>query len=176
MRLQASPGAGARRSTVCAMRGKRDLTLGRAGLLAGASLALAGCGASHTVTKNDVIARGNVICATAASAVRSVPPPSGGSASALAHYFKRVTPIVDTEVRQLRALPRPPQDRTLLSRYLDAIASSAAEYHALAGAAQRGDRGALASASAALRSNPAASLAARYGIADCAASPGTAAS
>ncbi len=141
----------------------------------GAALALAACG-SHTITKMDVIARGNQICETAASSVRSVTPPSGGSLSGLAQYYKRVTPIVQTEVKQLRALPRPPQDRALLNRYLDAISSSATEYKALAAAAQDGDRAALASASAALRSNPAASLAVRYGIAQCGASPGTAAS
>jgi hypothetical protein len=161
---------------VCQMRWIADLSSSRACPAAVAGLALAGCGASHAASRKDVIARGDAICATAASAVRSVPPPSGQSSASLARYYRRVTPIVETEVRELRGLPRPAQDRVLMSRYVRAIASSAAQYQVLAAAAQRGDRGALARASAALRSNPAASLAARYGIADCAASPGTAAS
>ncbi|MGB0093362.1 MAG: hypothetical protein WBP81_12640 [Solirubrobacteraceae bacterium] len=136
---------------------------------------LAACG-SHTVTKKDVIAQGNQICETAASSVRSVPPPNGTSLTALAHYYRRVTPIVQTEVRQLRGLPRPAQDRALLNRYLEAIASSATEFQALAAAAQDGDRGKLASASAQLRSNPAASLATSYGITECGGSSGTAVS
>lgn len=153
----------------------RSVKLGLVSLLAGMAAVLAACG-SHTITKSDVIARGNQICETAASSVRSVTPPSGESLSQLAQYYQRVTPIVQTEAQQLRALPRPSQDRALLNRYLAAIASSATEYRALAAAAQDGDRGALASASAALRSNPAAGLAVRYGIAQCGASPGTAAS
>jgi len=152
----------------------RALNLRLAPLLA-AALALSACGGT-AITKKDVIARGNQICETAASAVRSINPPNGESVAALAQYYKRVTPIVATEVRQLRALPRPSQDRGLLNRYLAAIASSAAEYEALAAAAQHGDRGALASAGAALRSNPAAGLASRYGIAGCGESSGTAAS
>jgi hypothetical protein len=96
--------------------------------------------------------------------------------SELARYYKRVTPIVQAEVKQLRALPRPSQDRALLNQYLDAIGSSASEYEALVTAARSGDRAALESTSAALRSNPAASLAARYGITECGGSLGTAAS
>jgi hypothetical protein len=149
---------------------RRSLRL--APLSAVVTAALAACG-SNAVTKKDVIARGNQICETAASSVRAVPPPGGQSLAELARYYKQVTPIVQTEVKQLRALPRPAQDRALLTRYLDAIASSAIEYNALAAAAQAGDRGALASASAALRSNPAASLATRYGITECGQSPGT---
>jgi hypothetical protein len=96
--------------------------------------------------------------------------------SELARYYNQVTPIVATEVNQLRALPRPAQDRALLNQYLEAIGSAAAAYQALAAAAHDGDSAALASAGAALRSNPAASLATRYGITGCGQSPGTAAS
>ena len=147
------------------------------GLLLAALLAvaLAACG-DHTVTKQDVIAQGNQICETAAGSVRSVSAPSGQQPSQLARYYEQVTRIVLREVSQLRALPRPSQDRALLNRYLDAIAGSASEYNALATAARAGDRAALASTSAALRSNPAASLATRYGITQCGGSLGTAAS
>ena len=144
-------------------------------LLAAASIVLAGCG-GHAATKNDVIARGNQICETAASSVRAVPPPNGQSISELARYYKQLAPIVRTEAKQLQALPRPLQDRALLGRYLDAVATSANQYEVLATAAQNGDRAALATAGAALRSNPAASLAESYGITRCGGSLGTAAS
>jgi hypothetical protein len=139
------------------------------------AVAVSACG-GHTVTKKDVIARGNQICQTAASSVRAVPPPTGQSLPELAQYYKQVTPVVQAEVKQLRELPRPSQDRALLNQYLDAIGSSASEYDALVSAAQNGDRAAVDSASAALRSNPAASLATRYGITECGGSLGTAAS
>ena len=140
-----------------------------------AAVALAGCG-GHTITKADVIARGNQICETAASSVRALAPLSGQSLSELARYYKQVTPIVQAEVNQLRALPRPSQDRSLLNRYLQAIASSATDYEALAAAARNGDRATLAIAGATLRSNLGASLATRYGITRCGGSLGTAAS
>jgi hypothetical protein len=139
------------------------------------AVALAACG-GHTVTKQDVIARGNQICETAASSVRSVSAPSGQQPSQLARYYEQVARIVQSEVKQLRALPRPSQDRSLLNRYLDAIGSSAGEYGALATAARESDRAALASASAELRSNSAARLATSYGITQCGGSLGTAAS
>jgi hypothetical protein len=141
------------------------------GLVAG----LFGCG-GHVVTKKDVIARADQICESAASSVRAIAPPAGGSMSALAGYYGEVTPIIEREVRALRALPHPSQDRRVLKSYLDAIASSAGEYAALVRAAQAGDVGAFAAASAALRSNPAAGLAARYGMTECGGSLGTGAS
>jgi hypothetical protein len=155
------------------MRDRPRSSLAVAPVLAG--VALAACG-GHTITKADVIARGNQICETAASSVRALPPPGGQSLSDLARYYKQVTPIVRAEVNQLRALPRPAQDRTLLNRYLDAIASSASDYETLAAAARDGDRAELATAAAALRSNPAAGLATSYGITRCGGSLGTAAS
>jgi hypothetical protein len=162
------------RISVSTMKRTHALTV-RLGSVLMAGLALSACG-GRAATKKDVIARGNQICETAASAVREVAPPTGGSLTALARYYQRVTPIVATEARQLRDLPRPAQDRAVLNRYLAAIASSAIEYEALATAAQKGDRGALSSASAALRANPAGGLAVRYGIAGCGESSGTAAS
>lgn len=144
-------------------------------LLVAAAGALAGCG-GHTITKDDVIAQGNQICETAASSVRALSPPTGQSLGQLARYYRQVTPIVDAEVKKLRALPRPAQDRALLAQYLDAVGRSASQYATLAAAARTGDRAALVSAAAVLRSNPAASLANRYGITRCGGSLGTAAS
>jgi hypothetical protein len=153
----------------------RPLSCARVLSALGVTVAVSACG-GHTITKNDVIARGNQICQTAASSVRAVSPPGGGAASDLTRYYAQITPVVEAEVKQLRALPRPSQDRALLDQYLAAIAGSAAEYQALVTAARSGDRASLQSASAALRANPAASLATRYGITECGGSLGTAAS
>lgn len=152
------------------------MNLARVPALVGTTVALAACGGGHATTKQDVIAQANQICATAAGSLRSLTPPSGRSLAGLARYYRRVTPIVESEVKQLRALPRPPQDVALLNRFVAAIERSAADYHALARATRDGDRAAFARASAALRSNPAASLATRYGITECGGSLGTSAS
>jgi len=142
---------------------------------AACALGLAGCG-SHAATKQDVIARGNQICDTAAAAVRAVPPPAGTSTQALARYYEQVLPIVDKEASQLQALPRPAQNRSTLKAYVDAIAASVTAYHKVVAAAQQGDSGTVASESAKLRASPAAGLAQLYGMTDCARSPGTSAS
>jgi hypothetical protein len=137
-----------------------------------------GCGSSGE-SKSDFVARANSICETAVRDVRDVTlaSASGGGTSlpALSRYLHTVTPVVEGEVRQLRALPRPTADRALLDRYLSALASSAAQYRVLDDAAQHRDRAALAAAIGALRASLAAQLAARYGLAECAGSAGTAA-
>jgi hypothetical protein len=139
---------------------------------------LGGCGSSGE-SKSDFVARANAICETAVRDVRDVTLPSasggGTSPSALSRYLHTVTPVVEGEVKQLRALPRPAADRALLDRYLNALASSAAQYRVLDEAARHRDRAALAGAVGALRASPAAQLAARYGLAECAGSAGTAA-
>jgi hypothetical protein len=144
-------------------------------LLIAAAVSLAGCG-GHTITKDDVIAQGDQICETAASSVRALSPPAGQSLGELARYYRQVTPIVEAEVTKLRALPRPARDRALLLEYLSAVGRSAGEYEALVHATRTGDRAALVAAAAALRGNPAPSLANRYGMTRCGGSVGTAAS
>lgn len=137
---------------------------------------LSACGSSGE-SKPDFVARANAICENALRDVRDIAPPAvGGGATSLpslAPYLHSVTPIVETEVKQLRALPRPSADRAVLGSYMAAIGKSAADYRALDHAARIGDRGAFASALAELRASPAASLAARYGLAECAGSAGT---
>jgi hypothetical protein len=134
---------------------------------------VAACG-GHTATKSDVIARGNEICESASSAIRSVPPPTGHSLAQLGQYYEQVTPIVEHEARQLRALPTPAQSQALLRQYQAAVGEAATAYGDLATAARKGDAAGVASASATLRSSPAASLAVRYGLARCGGSLGTA--
>jgi hypothetical protein len=139
------------------------------------ALVVAACG-GHTTSKQDVIARGNAICAGALRDLRATPPPAGGETSlpGLAAYLRAVMPILQREASNLQALPRPAANRALLDQYVSAVASSGATYRALAAAAQRGDQDAVNQALAQLDGNAAASLAARYGLNQCAGAVGTA--
>jgi hypothetical protein len=134
---------------------------------------LAGCGSSYT--NGDFVARANAICASAVRQTRSIAAPSAARAvghqmSALADYLAQVVPVLQSEASQLRALRRPTEDasaRATLARYLEALAQAAGDYRALAAAAKRGDAQGVASAEAALRASPVASLAASYGLHSC---------
>jgi hypothetical protein len=140
-----------------------------------AALVVTACG-GHTANKQDIIARGNAICAGTLRDLRATPPPAGGETSlpGLAAYLRAVMPILQREVSSLKALPRPTADRALLDRYVSAVAQSGATYRALAAAARRGDQDAVNQALAQLEANPASSLAARYGLSQCAGAAGTA--
>jgi len=140
-------------------------------------ITVAACGGQQA-TKQDVIARGNAICASALQNIRGVPSPAGGSESlaGLAAYVRQVAPIVEKEARQLHALPRPGNGRALLERYLSAVAADAGHYRALAAAAERGDSAGVSAALANLRDSQAASLATEYGLTQCAAPGSTAVS
>jgi len=139
------------------------------------ALIVTACG-GHTVTKQDVIARGNAICAGAQRDLLATPSPAAGETSlpGLAEYLSAIMPILRREVSNLQALPRPAADRALLDRYVTAVASSGATYRTLAAAAGRGDQDAVNQALAQLAANPASSLAARYGLNQCAGASGTA--
>jgi hypothetical protein len=138
---------------------------------------IAACGGS-SATKNDVIARGNAICSSAVSSVRAVVPPAKGanSGSALSEYFKRLEPIVATEVSQLRKLPRPSTDKAVLNDYIDAVTKAGTVYKQLVAAARRNNIPAVAKYLGALRASPAQSLAKRYGMSQCGAAAGTSSS
>lgn len=140
-----------------------------------AALVVTACGA-HTANKQDVIARGNAICAAALRDLRATPPPAAGETSlaGLAAYLRSIMPILQREVANLQALPRPAADRALLDQYVSAVADSGATYRALAAAAGRGDQDAVNQALAQLQANPASSLAARYGLGQCTGAAGTA--
>lgn len=140
-----------------------------------AALVVTACG-GHTATKQDVIARGNAICAGAQRDLLATPPPAAGETSlpGLAEYLDAIMPILQREISNLKALPRPAGDRALLDQYLSAVAESAATYRALAAAARRGDQDGVNQALAQLEANPASSLAARYGLIQCAGGAGTA--
>ncbi len=143
--------------------------------LAAGCIAATACG-GHAATKDDVIARGNAICAGALRDLRATPSPASGRTSLanLAAYMDAVLPIVQREVSNLRALPRPAANRRLLNQYVAAVSRSASTYRSLAQAARRGDQAGVNQALATLQGNPAATLAGRYGISQCASAGGTA--
>ena len=139
------------------------------------ALVVTDCG-GHTATKQDVIARGDAICAGALRDLQATPPPAEGETSlpGLAAYLRATMPILQRKVSDLKALPRPAADRALLDQYLAAVAQSGAIYRTLAAAARRGDQDGVNQALAQLDANPAPSLAARYGLNQCAEAAGTA--
>ncbi len=149
-----------------------------------AAAVIAGCG-GHTVTKRDVVARGDAICFQSLQSIRSIPPPRfTGNAPAsfsdprylisFAKYANAVRPILAREIEQLRTLPRPSVDRATLNALLNAIAQEGDDYHAIVRAASAGDVEATMSALARLAANPARRLARRYGFRQCTGVGGTA--
>jgi hypothetical protein len=139
-----------------------------------AALMVTACG-GHTVNKQDVIARGNAICAAAQRDLLVTPSPGGEtSLPGLGAYLRAVMPILQREVSNLQALPRPAADRALLNQYVAAVTKSGTTYRALAAAAGHGDQDGVNQALAELQVNPASSLAARYGLNQCAGATGTA--
>ena len=140
---------------------------------------LAGCGNGYT--KRDFVARADAICASTVRQTRSIAPPSftrsvGHQTSAPADDLAGLLPVLQSETTQLRALRRPTDDapaRATLARYLEALEQADEDYRELAGAARRGNAQGVASAEAALRASPVASLAARYGLRSCGTPGGT---
>ena len=138
--------------------------------MAAVSIAIAGCG-SKPATHASVIARGNAICGTANRALANLP--AATSASGTTVDFVKAAPIVTHEAKALDALPRPAAGRTELERFVAAESALAAGFRHLAAAQRTGDDSALQSGLASLSHNDAASLARRYGLAQCSASAAT---
>jgi hypothetical protein len=138
-------------------------------VLALAAVPLSACGSSAE-SKKDFIARANAICNNTLRDTRNVPAPSStGTVTlpALARYLRAVAPIGESEVRQLKALPKPSGDLALLHRYPAAQGATAAHYRAFADAAKSGDTAAMTAAIAALNASPAERLARAYGLTAC---------
>lgn len=133
---------------------------------------VAGCG---SYTKANFVAAADAICASTVRATRAVPPPSFGSSgaqqlSALATYLAVVSPIVQSEAKQIQALKNPSENArndALRMRYLTALSQVADDYRKLAAAAKQGDAQAVANEEAALRASPIASSAQSYGLRSC---------
>jgi hypothetical protein len=150
---------------------RRSFLGGRGPRVAGAVIALAGLlAACGSYTKRDFVASADAICASAVRQTRAIPAPSSQQISAVAPYLAKLTPILASEERQLRALRRPSgsaRDRAALSRYLAAETQFVSSFKALAAAAQTGSRQALGSAEGVLRSTQVDSLATSYGLRSC---------
>ena len=150
------------------------------GLLAVAVLVSA-CGGSKHDTKADFVARANAICTKTLSQTRAITPPPSTSqpGGALAAYLGQLVPLLRSEADQIQALKRPSggsaQDRRVLAKYLAALGQVVSAYRQLEAAAKRGDAQAIADVEATLRANPAADLAASYGLRACGTPGGTAA-
>ena len=138
---------------------------------------LSACGGS-SYTKADFVARANAICTKTLGQTRAISPPSstGQPGGALAAYLGRLVPLLGSEADQIRALKRPSggaaHDRQILSQYLAALGQVVVAYRQLEAAAKRGDAQAVAGVEATLQANPAADLAASYGLRSCG-TPGT---
>jgi hypothetical protein len=131
------------------------------------TMALAGCG---SYTKHDFITSADAICASAVRQTRAVPPPSSQQVSAVAPYLRTVSPILESEERQIRTLQHPaqsPRDRAALEHYLAALHQFVADFEQFAAAAAAGNAQELASAEAGLRSSPLDALATGYGLRSC---------
>lgn len=140
-----------------------------------AGLLITGCGGGSAVTRADVIARGNAICASALRQIRTVTPPTRAPASlpAMAAYLHQVVPIVEKEISGLRKLPESATGHALLQRYIRAVSETAADYRALERAAAAGNQDLVDGALSALSTSSASSLAAAYGLDQCATAAGT---
>lgn len=138
-----------------------------------AAVAVSGCG---SYTERQFAARADAICIAAVRQERSLAPPGfSGSARerrrSLTAYVRRVLPIVESEARQLRRLPRPSQSarhRAALAAYLHALGQATAGFEALAAAAATGDPQQVQAAEAALASTNLTGLAAADGLTGCA--------
>jgi hypothetical protein len=119
------------------------------------------------------VARANAICTKTLNQTRALTPPASTSqpGGALAAYLGQLVPLVQSEADQIHALKRPSggsaKDRLMLSQYLAALEAVVAAYRQLEAAARRGDAQAIATVEATLRANPAADLAAGYGLRSC---------
>lgn len=142
------------------------------------ALLLSACGGSGSHnTKADFVARANAICTKTLNQTRAITPPASTQpGGALAAYLGRLVPLLQSEADQIRALKRPTtgtaQDRQVLSQYLAALGQVVVAYRQLETAAKHGDAQTIATVEATLRSNPAADLAASYGLRSCG-TPGT---
>src|SRR3954454_14543125 len=81
-----------------------------------ATLALAGCGSSHAVTKAQYVQRSDAICAKAAKADEAIP-----TTSSMEEVITAERRIVEGAIKELRALDRPPGMDAELDRWFAAL-------------------------------------------------------
>jgi hypothetical protein len=131
------------------------------------ALVLGGCGGAYT--KQDFIKSADAICASAVRATRALRPPASAQPAAYARWLARLLPILKSEDKQILALKRPQANSALLRRYLAALNGSVSEFKELERvfASETETPQDLGQVNKALRSNPVATLAARYGMRSC---------
>jgi hypothetical protein len=138
-----------------------------------AALLVSACGGGGGYTKADFVARANAICTKTLNQTRAIIPPASTAppGGEFAAYLGQLVPLVQSETDQIRALKRPSggtaEDRRMLSQYLAALGQVVTAYRQLKAAAKQGDAQAIANVEATLRANPAADLAASYGLRSC---------
>jgi hypothetical protein len=103
--------------------------------------ALAGCGGSgeSRPTLEQWAARADGICTAAQRKLHRIPAPT--TLTEVAPYVERTAPIVDDQLRKLRALERP-ADHEQVDAYLDAFARTVASAKAVGAYAAKGNEGA----------------------------------
>ncbi len=137
------------------------------------ALLVSACGGGGHYKKADFVARADGICTKTLNQTRAItqPSPTSQPGGALAAYLGQLVPLLQSEANQIRALKRPTdgtaQDRRTLSQYLVALGQVVAAYRQLEAAAKQGDAQTIANVEATLRDNPAADLAASYGLRTC---------
>ncbi len=150
----------------------------RAALALLAGLVIAGCG---SYTKADYVQRAEGICTSTLDAVRRLAPPdqSGSTAhrdSSLTAYLNRVLPLMQRQLKRLRALPRPSQSQIqerALNAYLAGLRSSVAQFIVLTAAARSSTAGVVNSIAASLATEQLSRLARAYGLKTCSSSGAT---
>jgi hypothetical protein len=136
-------------------------------------LILAGCGSS--ITKHDYVLRAEGVCNATLRSLRLLGQPtlSGSTAArtaSLAGYLDHAAPLVQTELRKLKGLPRPeqtPAQSRTLQRYLAALADTVEELQAVASAARSGNSQMVSAGQKSLATNSTSALAAAYGLRAC---------
>lgn len=91
------------------------------GLLLATGALMGGCGGSSGLSRAQLVAKANSICAKTQAAASAVPSPSNlGDVSAAAAYFDKIAPITDKETHDLSALKPDGAAATDWNAFIDA--------------------------------------------------------
>jgi hypothetical protein len=145
-------------------------------LVCASAAALAACGSSgsKTVSKAEIISKGDAICRKATSQITASPPngdPAQATSAQLkasAPFFQQLSNSTRTSVSQIAALGKPDKDAALLDKLLANGRTSAANSQAAGQAAQRGDVKAFRVAFAKRQGGSGSALAKQFGFKVCA--------
>jgi hypothetical protein len=129
--------------------------------------AIGGCGGSSTLTHAQLVAKANQACgqATAAAGRLGSPP---ATYAGLAGYARKLSPIVEKLIGNLRSLNASGNDRPALSNYVSALTAGD---HALVLLEKASSPAELGQATSALEAGAIPTLASKLGASECAAGP-----